>query len=209
MTSSHYQSQPGKQLELRVAASNLEFDAHLAAQTIPENQKRLPGYLHLFSEKKFMPDESHPDLDRDIDRARFSDTQLRGLQMKVFSYTRNKFSLTPDVEKAQLPEDGEWRVNMQLHLGLQAAKTIMVEPFFTAEQKDSGIIPVYYSIPYPVSGNYEFSELQEYLSHKPPGIVDELMLVKNSVRHHSIRTRTRKLQPAMYESLQKVNETTS
>jgi len=207
MTSSQYQSQPGKQLELRVAASNLEFDAHLAAQTIPENQQDLPGYLHLFSEKIFTADDSNPEVNLYIDRDKFSDTQLRGLQMKVFTYTRNKFSLSPEVEKMQSAEHPEeWRLKMFLQLGLQAAKTIMVEPFFTAEERKAGIIPLYYSIPYPSHSDKEFIEMKEYLSHRPSGIVDELMLVTNSVRQRSIRTRTRTSTSSPLESVSNSND---
>jgi len=191
MTRSPDQLPSGKQFELRVAASERELDKRLAAFTVPETRHRLPGFLHLFSEKSFELDVQ----DRDIEGNSFTETQFRGLQMKVFNHTRNKFSFTSTVEKVQAstsPE--EVRVRLQLQLGLQAAKAIMVSPFFTATEKESGVIPMYYAVPEPTGTRTmgaALEELQEYLGDSPRGVVDELMLVEHAVRHRSIRQRQR------------------
>ena len=197
MPSSPNQLLSGQQFELRVTASNPELDAHLAAQTIPENRQDLPGFLHLFYKKPFVVNDN----DRDIEGRSFKEIQRQGLQMKVSSYTRNKFSLSPHVEKVEM--DGlmpEWRINLELQLGLQAAKAILIEPFFTADERKSGIIPMHYTIPnalnFDETGSTEPSDvvvwrLREYLAKKPSNVVDELMLVKTAMRQHSIRTRKR------------------
>jgi len=191
MTRSPDQLPSGKQFELRVAASELEFDARLAALTIPETRNRMPGFLHLYSDQVFPLQVE----DRDIDGNSFSETQFRGLQMKVFNHNRNRFSLETDIEKVRLAAGTEeLRLRVGLQLGLQAAKAIMVQPFFTTEQKERGVIPMYYTIPSPVRGRAmgsAFGEIQSYLAGNPRGIVDEMMLVEQAVRSRSIRQRQR------------------
>jgi len=185
------QNSPGKQFELRVSASDLELDAKLSALTIPEARQRLPGFLHLFSEQKFLVSID----DRDIDGNSFTETRFRGLQMKVSNHTRNKFSLDGGVEKnAQLTESEELRLRMELQLGIQAASALMAPPYFTAEQRASARIPLYYAVPYPLKGDAAddaIGHLSEYLEDRPRGIVDELALVDRAMRHRSMRYRQR------------------
>ena len=197
MPSSPNQLPSGQQFELRVTASNLELDAHLAEQTTPENRQDLPGYLHLFYEKPFNINDD----DRDIEGRSFKEMQRQGLQMKVSSYTRNKFSLSPFAEKVEVKGPiPEWRIRLELQLGLQASKAILIEPFFSADERKDGVIPMYYTIPnamnFDKKGRSKTSDnallrLQEYLDEKPHAIVDELMLVKTAVRQRSIRNRNR------------------
>lgn len=185
------QNSPGKQFELRVSASDLELDAKLSALTIPEARQRLPGFLHLFSQQQFAVSID----DRDIDGNSFTETRFRGLQMKVSNYTRNKFSLDSQVEKdTQLTEAQELRVRMGLQLGIQAPSALMAPPFFTAEEREKGQIPLYYIVPEPLQGEsaeVAFAHLGEYLQTRPRGVVDELTLVERAVRNRSIRHRQR------------------
>jgi|GEM_PF-1896845 len=197
MPSSPNQLSPGQQFELRVDASDLEFDAHLAAQTIPENQKDLPGYLHLYYEHPFMVNDD----DRDIEGRSFKVMHRQALQMKVSRHTLNKFSLSPNVEKVEIESLlPEWRIKVELQLGLEAAKTILIPPFFSAEERQSGVIPMYYTIPNVLnfdkadsahSSDAAFVRLQEYLDKKPRNVVDGLMLVSTAARAKSFRTRNR------------------
>lgn len=185
------QNSPGKQFELRVSASDLALDAKLSALTIPEARQRLPGFLHLFSQQKFLVSID----DRDIDGNSFTETRFRGFQMKVSNHTRNKFSLDSQVEKnAQLTESEELRIRMELQLGIQAASVLMTPPFFTKEERENGQVPLYYVVPDPLQGELgeaAFGELGDYLQTRPRGGVDELTLVEHAVRHRSIRHRQR------------------
>jgi len=191
MPHSPHQSHSGKQYELRVTASNLEFDEKLAAHTTPEARRRLPGFLHLFSQRRFLVDID----DRDIDGNSHTENHYRAFLMKTTRHHRNKFSLNLQAEKERLHagKDG-LRIHVGLQLGMQAAKEIMIEPFFTPEERDEGVIPMYYAIPEPIHGRgmeVAVGRLQEFLFEHPKGIVDELMLVENAVKHRSLRTRNR------------------
>lgn len=191
MAYSPNQSPPGKQFELRLTANDLEFDRLLAELTLPESRARLPGFLHLFSEKTLM----HTVTDRDIDGHSQIETTFRAFQMKVMKYHRTKFSLGPTVSKErQVSPKEELRVKLGLNLGIQATSDIVIPPFFTNEDKDQALIPFYYTIPDPVRARTmesAFERLTQYLGEEPRGIVDELTLVQTALRDRSIRTRTR------------------
>ena len=185
------QYSPGKQFELRVSASDLEFDKRLAALTIPEARQRLPGFLHLFSQQQFLVSID----DRDIDGDSFTETRFRGFQMKVSKHTRNKFSLERQAGVDGYPGDVQGlRVRVGLQLGTQAASAIMAPPYFTAEQRAAELIPLYYAVPHPLTGGAAeeaYGQLVDYLEDRPRGVVDELSVVEGAVRHRSLRYRRR------------------
>jgi len=191
MPSSPNQLSPGKQYELRVAASDLTFDDILSRLTLPASRAALPGYLHLFSERRF-----HLDInDRDIDGHSHTETKFRGFQMRITKHNRNKYSLEPEAEKGRLAS-GEKGVHVRvgLQIGIQAASELMIAPFFTPEERNAGVIPMYYTIPDPVHAramNTAFNALQEYVAENPRGIVDELTLVESALRMRAIRQRVR------------------
>ena len=191
MASSPHLSPPGKQFELRVAASDLEFDKKLSALTLPATRSLLPGFLHLYGERNF----SLTVQDRDIDGRSNAEAQFRGFQMRITNRNRNKFSLSPEIEKIRLSTgEKEIRIKVALELGLQVASEIMTAPFFTREERNDGIIPLYYTVPDPVhtrTMGVAFEDLEAYLSSKPRGIVDELILIESAFRTRAIRRRVR------------------
>jgi len=192
MTRSPDQSTPGKQYELRVTASDLEFDKRLAALSIPETRHRLPGFLHLFSEQTF----DVAITDRDIDGNSFTETRFRGFQMKAANYSRSVFSLDGGLKYERLPSDNneEFRIRVGLQLGAQAASAVLLPAFFSDVDRRSGVVPMYYSVPYPLEPEEMASglaQMDEYLADRPRGIVDGLTIVEHGARQRSMRLRQR------------------
>ena len=191
MVRSPNQNPPGKQFELRVAASDLEFDTLLSSMTLPETRPRLPGFLHLFSQRRFILD----DHDRDIDGHSVAEARFRGFKMRVTNHLRQHFSIEPGVEMARGGNDKEMvLLRLRMQLGIQAASEVMTEPFFSREEKESGSIPMYYLIRDPLDASdirNAVLDLEQYLDEKPRGIIDELTLVESAFRHRKIRDRLR------------------
>jgi len=191
MPSSPNQLPSGKQYELRLAASDPEFDGLLSELTLPITRPSLPGYLHLYSDRQFILNTD----DRDIDGKSFRETQFRGFRMRVTNHNRDRFSLSPQAEKVRmLTGDKGLRVNLQLNLGVQAASELMVSPFFTSQERNEGKIPFHYTIPDPVHARTmesAYSQIEKYLASKPRGIVDELMIVESAFRDRKMRDRIR------------------
>ncbi|MFZ2126616.1 MAG: hypothetical protein WAV04_03860 [Candidatus Microsaccharimonas sp.] len=191
MANSPNQSPPGKQFELRLTANDLEFDRLLAELTLPATRARLPGFLHLFSERTFI----HTVTDRDIDGHSQTETALRAFRMKVTNHTRTKFSLDDVVTKERVNSgEQKTRINLGLRLGIQATSELVLPPFFDAEDRKKETIPFYYTIPDPVrtrTMGVAFRQLEQYLAEHPRGIVDELTLVELATRNRSLRTRVR------------------
>ena len=185
------QNPPGKQFELRVAASDLEFDALLASMTLPETRPRLPGFLHLFSQRRFILD----DQDRDIDGHSAEEARFRGFKMRVTNHHRHHFSVEPGVELAKAGQNREIvLLKLRMQLGIQAASEVMTEPYFSKEEKSAGGIPMYYLVHNPLHPSDMGSaviDLEHYLDEKPRGIIDELTLVESAFRHRKIRERAR------------------
>jgi len=191
MVRSPNQNPPGKQFELRVAASDLEFDTLLSSMTLPETRPRLPGFLYLFSQRRFILD----DHDRDIDGHSVAEARFRGFKMRVTNHLRQHFSIEPGVEMARGGNDKEMvLLRLRMQLGIQAASEVMTEPFFSREEKESGSIPMYYLIRDPLDASdirNAVLDLEQYLDEKPRGIIDELTLVESAFRHRKIRDRLR------------------
>jgi hypothetical protein len=190
MQNSPNQPPPGKQYELRVAAFDLELDKRLAAFTNPATQQKLPGYLHLFSQKKFNLEIN----DRDIDGHSFIETRFRGFGMQVTNHNRQKHGLELDAGLIEQPDGNGLIITAQLQLGMQAAKEIMIPPFFSTDEKDSQLIPLYYVVPdaIPREARPEaMQQLQSFLIDAHGSTIDELMLVERAVKFRSMRVRSR------------------
>lgn len=204
MPSSPNQFPPGKQFELRVAASDLELDEKLSALTIPANRSSLSGFLNLYSEQSFFLDVQ----DRDIDGLSNTEARFKAFHMRITNRNRNKFSLGSKIEKIHYATgEEETRIRVVLELGIQVASELMTPPFFTPKQREAESIPLYYTIPEPVHTRMigvAFEDLESFLAKKPRSIVDELMLVESAFRTRAIRHRTRAenpvLEPAVLEA---------
>ena len=190
MPSSPNQLPPGKQYELRVAASSLELDEKLAAFTNAATQPELPGFLHLFSQEKFLLQVT----DRDIDDHSLTETKFRSFGMQVTNHTRNKYDLEPVAEIIEQRGGNGLIITAKIKLGLQAAKEIMIAPFFTAKEKETQMIPLYYDVPDAIQRNKRpkaLDDLRSFLLETKGGVIDELMLVERAVKFRSIRSRQR------------------
>ncbi|MBC7459488.1 hypothetical protein H7200_02105 [Candidatus Saccharibacteria bacterium] len=194
MPNSPNQLPSGKQYFLRVAAFELELDEKLAAFTDPATRSKLPGFLHLFSQKKFHLDVN----DRDIDGHSFVETRFRGFGMQVSNHTRRKFGLEQDASMIEHQCGGGVIITVNMQLGMQAAKELMTPPFYSVEEKENRIVPLYYCVPDAISPEKRpeaLIQLQDFLLEAHNGPIDELMLVERAVKFRSFRTRQRHAGP--------------
>lgn len=217
MTSAPDRQPPGKQFQLRVTAIGPELDERLANYTNPTMRSRLPGFLHLFSQRSYVLDTS----DRDVDGVSRTEQEFRAYKMQVTNRTREPFSLAPDLHVDVIEQDDMLRTRLRLYLrvGLEASKWLVVPPFFEPaeevrhklnsaknelarlqyEAQLQGLIPLYYNVPQPISRFEQIAaeaSLRAYLETEPRATVDELVLVENipSLRHRSHRQRQRATQ---------------
>jgi hypothetical protein len=160
MTNANHQTESeGTQYRLRVSVMDKIFDDQFVDLTSRPHRQQLPGLIMLYSDALHTVASTPRDGVETYEQKsarELAESQFNAYRSRVEQgYRTTKFSLTPD----SLMYDAELhRINVRLHLGAVAGKTVISPPFFdprTLNSDDHGSsmesIPVYYNIPHPTT----------------------------------------------------------